>query len=330
MRTYGDKLPGGVMRHDEIVERPIEHLSYGRSGLELSRGDVNLLAAHPGGLKSTLAAQWAAEHSRIEGRGRVLFVTEEDPTKATRPRYRMMGGHSDRALYTTRSQTIDDLRLMCRGEGIDLIIADPMPSLIAIDDSNSNDDVRQSLERLQREVLNPMQVTVLGLMHMSKNTARDTVLQRMLGAGAFGQLARQVYVLGRAPSDDDDDHHIDVADEKHSYSRRRATVRMRIEPMRDPDDPLRDTGLVRLVEVGSVYRTPLEVASGRTEPARSSMQQWVLHTLDGSTGMTRGRLLELAQQDPLIDCARATLYRAIRDLIAEDRCDEAEGRIFAR
>jgi len=273
-RTYDD-LPDWLVVADDIDERPIELLPWGAHGLELSIGDLNLFAAHPGSLKSTLACKIAAlvSHERP-----VLVITEEDPHKATRPRLRLMGARLGNVWFARRPVTPEDLIPLAVEKGLGLVVGDPVSTAFVVTDSNNNDEVRYRIDDMQERVLAPHGVTFLGLVHFSKNTSRDTGLGRMMGASAFGQMSRQVYVMGRAPDDED---HVDVADEKHSYSKRHPTVRHRIVPFPQ------HRGLVDLQEVCRVQRTAAEVVQGKPS-ADGALATWVLQTVirEGSVLLT--------------------------------------------
>ena len=306
--TYGEELPKGLVRAIQIPERPIEMMPFGTMGLELSIGDVNLFAAHPGGLKSTLACQIAAEVTQ-RGIG-VLIVTEEDPSKATLPRLRLMGANLEHVIVAKRPLVPQDFSPLIEHEALGFVIADPLPLLLQAD-QNSNDEVRNYLQWLQDTVLAPHSVTLLGLMHMSKNTQRDTALGRMLGASAFGQLARQVYVLGRGSAEEDDgEMYVDVADEKHSYSARHQTVRYRIRPF-----PER-RGLVGLEEVCIVHRTAAEVLTGKRSH-HGDVAAWLIDKLSSSSGLKRSEVVRMACDE--LELGRSKVQATIKAMLGDPR-----------
>lgn len=143
--------------------------------------------------------------------GATFYLSYEDDAAAVlRPRFDAMGGNPD--LFRVqdlgedgdgeflRAADIPDLAAELGDlPEIALVIIDPVMSLFVGGNANPNreDQVRAVLEPLFR-IARHREVAILLLTHMNK-TADAAAIQRFMGAGAFGGLARSVITCGYHP-----------------------------------------------------------------------------------------------------------------------------------
>lgn len=172
---------------------------------------LNLLVGRPDVGKSTLAAWLAAQITtgKLPGenygkpRG-VLYVATEDSFDDTiAPRLQAAGADLSKVIRVNPDETagktgtvniVTDLAKVKRGvarHDVALIIFDPLVSAMEGTELNDSGAVRPALERLRREVLEPLNVAVIGLMHFRKASA-DDILSMISGSGAFAQVVRSV------------------------------------------------------------------------------------------------------------------------------------------
>jgi energy-coupling factor transporter ATP-binding protein EcfA2 len=183
----------------------------------LARGKVTILGGHPGDGKSTLTASLAATLSRggvwPDGipatQGKTLFLLAEDALDDTlRPRLDRLGADVSRvsAIEAVRNPEGQDrafsierhlhqLEAAIVEHGFDLLVIDPLTSFMQQSDRNGEGDVRDLLTPLGK-MAERTGAAILGIMHVGKpnGTSRRPV-QQLLGATAFGAVARSVWMI---------------------------------------------------------------------------------------------------------------------------------------
>lgn len=203
----------------EIQPRPIEWLWPRR----ISRGALTIITGMPGLSKSLLTIDIAA---RITTGGRwpdgtgtaptggvILFGMEDDPETAVVPRLqaaaadldlvRIVDGAEDgRQEWLSPVDIERDLDLV--QEQLDAfpqcqaIVFDPLSQYVACDE-NSNAQTRAALAPLVK-LAQDRGVSIIGVMHLNKKTD-SSMIQRIAGASAYGQLARHIIFVGHDPDD---------------------------------------------------------------------------------------------------------------------------------
>jgi putative DNA primase/helicase len=189
----------------------------------LARGKVHLLGGHVGDGKSTLTAWLAALLSRggswPDGGqapiGRTLFLLAEDGLADTLcPRLGLhnadlaMIEHLDAVREPDGSEiafnirrNLPQLEAEITAKGFDLLVIDPLTSFLPNSDRNAEGDVRDLLTPLVR-MTDKTGVAVLAIMHPGKPTGTQRrAVQQLLGATAFGAIARLVWMI--APTSPD-------------------------------------------------------------------------------------------------------------------------------
>jgi hypothetical protein len=188
----------------------------------LARGKFHLLGGLPGDGKSTLAASIAAIGSTggvwpdgtVAPPFRTLFFLGEDDVEDTlHPRLQLHGADFKKihAMETVlddngREQFFNVQRHLSLLEDaieefeIDLLVIDPLTTVMAGSDRNSEGSVRDALTPLT-SLANRKKFAVLGIVHVGKSSgAERSATQRILGATAFGASARVVWMT--APASD--------------------------------------------------------------------------------------------------------------------------------
>jgi hypothetical protein len=189
----------------------------------LARGKFHLLGGHAGDGKGTIMAAVAAIGS-VGGkwpdgtrapRFRTLFVLGEEALDDTlRPRLDLHGADVDqgfaietvldgarRERFFNVERHLDLLEVALAEQWIDLLVIDPLTTVMAGSDRNAEGDTRDRLTPLIK-FAERANVAVLGVAHVGKPTGTtQTLAQRILGATAFHALARVVWMT--APADHD-------------------------------------------------------------------------------------------------------------------------------
>jgi putative DNA primase/helicase len=192
----------------------------------LARGKLHVFGGHGGDGKSTLTAWLAAALSigdlapdgHLLPVGRSLFLLGEDDVGDTlRPRLEVHGAdlaridfvsavrEGDRERVPSLIRNIDLLRAGLLGGAYSLFVIDPLTAFMQGSDRNAEGDVRDALTPLVKAA-GEVGLAVLAIMHLNKmGTAPGRrVLQNLLGASAFGNLARLVWMTAEVPDSGDD------------------------------------------------------------------------------------------------------------------------------
>ncbi len=191
----------------------------------LAMGKLHILGGHPGDGKSTLTAALAAIFSTggylPDGTPaptlRTLFLLAEDALDDTlRPRLDAHGAdaHLIAAVESVREDgtgdrlfnLIDHLPLLegtIRERRIDVVVIDPLTSFLPQCDRNAEGDVRDALTPAGK-LAERLGVAVIAIMHIGKAGAGSgrRPLQQLLGATAFGAIARVVWMVAPCPNDE--------------------------------------------------------------------------------------------------------------------------------
>ena len=180
----------------------------------LALGKFTVLAGAGGTGKTTLALALAAtvtnsgrfpDGSLLQTKGNVLMWSgEDDANNVLVPRLMAAGADLNRFRFISavaddgKSRSFDpatDVQALTDAvkemSGVSLLIIDPLVSAVKgrMNDANV---VRQALQPLV-DFAEQHQCAIIGITHFSKNTQMNDPSERVLGSGAFTQLARVVW-----------------------------------------------------------------------------------------------------------------------------------------
>lgn len=187
----------------------------------LARGKFHLLGGHAGDGKGTIMAALAAIGSvggawpdgTTAPQFRTLFVLGEEALDDTlRPRLDMHGADPEqvfaietvldgegRERFFNVKTHLELLEAALAEHRIDLLVIDPLTTVMGGSDRNAEGDTRDALTPLIK-LAERLNVAVIGIAHVGKpNGTNRTPAQRILGATAFHALARVVWMT--APDD---------------------------------------------------------------------------------------------------------------------------------
>lgn len=212
-----------VRKASEIKPQPIEWLWPRR----ISRGSLTIITGLPGLSKTTLTydiaarittgGKWPDGTGSAPRGGVILFGMEDDPEKVVVPRLiaadadlelvRIVDGAEegrrrrdeswlspvsiDRDLALVREQL--DAFPECRA-----IVFDPLSQFVEAEE-NSNAHTRAVLAPLVN-LAQDRGIAIVAVMHMNKKTD-SMMIQRIAGAGSYGQMARHILFVGNDPDD---------------------------------------------------------------------------------------------------------------------------------
>ncbi len=208
-----------VRTASEIEPKPIEWFWPKR----ISCGSLTIITGLPGLSKSlltidmvgriTTGGKWPDGTGSAPRGGVILFGTEDDPEKVVVPRLmaagadlslvRIVDGVEEGQKEWLRTLVIDrDLSLVreqldafpdCRA-----IVFDPLSQFIECEE-NSNAQTRAALDPLV-QLAQERNIAVIAVMHLNKKTD-SAMIQRIAGAGSYGQMARHILFVGNDPDD---------------------------------------------------------------------------------------------------------------------------------
>ncbi|MGH8146476.1 MAG: AAA family ATPase [Rhodanobacteraceae bacterium] len=191
----------------------------------LARGKLHVIAGAPGTGKTTAALSWCAsitsgsafpDGTKPDKSGRVLIWSgEDDPADTLVPRLQAAGADLAHVQFVGEVSedgkrfAFDPARdvqtlaaALANGDGIALIVIDPLVSAVA-GDSHKNAEVRRGLQPLV-DLSGRVGAALLGVTHYTKGTQGRDPLERVTGSIAFGALARLVFGTVRQKVEDDD------------------------------------------------------------------------------------------------------------------------------
>ncbi len=189
-----------------VASRPyghvqIKHVDWTIPGLVPS-GMLTVLAGDPKLGKSLLLAAWASALSK-QGKTSLLLSAEDAPEYTTKPRLmaceadeRLIYHVDDHPLFGLSDENHWPARIRKTIESVSasLMVIDPFTAFMGADsDSHKDQHVRHALSPL-REIAEDTQCAIIYVMHLNK-TLGSNVLHRIVGSGAFGQIARSVVLM---------------------------------------------------------------------------------------------------------------------------------------
>jgi putative DNA primase/helicase len=220
--AVGSKGSAELVSLQELKMEPIDWIWDGF----LARGKIHLIAGVPEAGKTTIALNFAATLSsgacwpdRTQSKpGNVLIWTGEDGlTETIKPRLMAMGADPKKIWIVkgardengklrpfNPSTDLPVLTLTAKeiSGGIDLLIVDPIVSVVGgkVDNGN-NAGHREKLQPLV-DFGEEMRCAVVGITHFTKGTIGKDPIDRVTGSLAFGAVARVVFAATKNKSGD--------------------------------------------------------------------------------------------------------------------------------
>lgn len=193
----------------------------------LAKGKLHILGGLGGIGKGTLMAALAAQFSTGKGTLpdgtkaperalKTLFLLSEDSIADTlKPRLELHGADVTNIAAMTAVRSVSDdnivtfdlakhlpmLEARIRTEGFELVVIDALSDAMPGSERNSEGAVRDILIPLSK-IAEPLNVAVVGVMHPGKGNQDLKAFQRLLGASAFGNVARCVWLACESPDND--------------------------------------------------------------------------------------------------------------------------------
>jgi putative DNA primase/helicase len=184
----------------------------------VARGKLHLLAGAAGTGKTTIAMAIAAAVTQggmlpdgtMSPAGDVLIWSGEDDIAETlTPKLYACGANTDRVHFINCCRTASGLRTFDPMTDLDyieeslrdeanppkLLIIDP---IVSVTTGLTNKAVRDSLTPWVR-MAEKYGIALIGITHVSKSSSKKALLDRVLGAQAFGAIARVVMMTARTP-----------------------------------------------------------------------------------------------------------------------------------
>jgi hypothetical protein len=201
----------------DVEKRPIDWL-WTRW---LAKGKLHILGGVGGIGKGTLTTELAAQLSTGSGTlpdgtaapfVKTLFLLSEDaPDDTLKPRLEVHGADMDAVAHLpairgadggermpSLSEHIPLLEAVVKEHGFGLVVIDALSDFMPGSDRNSEGEVRDILTPLAG-MARRTGVAILGVMHPGKGNGDLKAFQRLLGASAFGNVARCVWLAAESP-----------------------------------------------------------------------------------------------------------------------------------
>lgn len=317
--------------------------------------EITLVGGNPGVGKSQFASWLTAQITRgalpgdnHQEPGGVLYLTTEDDYHSTVvPRLKAAGADlakvyrlrmdkhvkSSRVFYMDLQVDMAELRRIVKENDIRLLVLDPIVSIAGGRDINKADDIRPMLESLKAEVLEPLNVSAVGLIHLRK-AASSGLLEKIAYSGAWVQVARAV--IGIAADDEASEEtgvrtfvaSLEKAS-KGSLSALRQRFTIEGVSYEAPEGHTRDIETSRMVwgEESSSSAEDLLIRrdTGRSAPKKEQCADWLRAHLDTHGPTQAGEVLAAAEK---AGYKKDTLYKAAKKINVHDRY-EGRTKIWA-
>lgn len=172
----------------------------------------------------TRGADWPDGTKNTQGpRSVILLASEDDWSDTILPSLELAGADLDLVfefistvsrgeeivdVTTALDRDIDEIAAHVKSrEDVGLVIIDPITNYLGSKSMNREDEMRSILMPLAK-MAQTFEVGVVTVGHLNKRDKDTALMQRLMGAAAFGGVARQVFMFGNDPEDDDQFSHV--------------------------------------------------------------------------------------------------------------------------
>jgi putative DNA primase/helicase len=153
----------------------------------------------------------------------ILLASEDDWSDTIIPRLELAGANTELVfefvstitrgdevhdVSTTLDKDIEELRNKIKErDDVGLVVIDPITNYLGSKKMNQEDDMRSILMPLS-SLAQELNVCIVTVGHLNKKGNEAPLLQRLMGAAAFGGVARQVFMFGDDPEENNKFAHV--------------------------------------------------------------------------------------------------------------------------
>jgi putative DNA primase/helicase len=172
----------------------------------------------------TKGTEWPdGSPNKVGPRSAILLASEDDWHDTIRPRLRLAGaniglvfkfisvltrGEEVHEVTTALDKDIEEIAAHIKSrDDVGLVVIDPITNYLGNKSMNKEDEMRSILMPLAN-LAQTFNTCVITVGHLNKRDKDTSLLQRLMGAAAFGGVARQVFMFGDDPEDDGKFSHV--------------------------------------------------------------------------------------------------------------------------
>lgn len=157
-------------------------------------------------------------------RSAILLASEDDWGDTIIPRLELAGANMDLVfefistvsrgeevtdVTTALDRDVDELAAHIKSrDDVGLVVIDPITNYLGSKSMNKEDEMRGGILMPLSKMAQSFGVCVITVGHLNKRDKETALLQRLMGAAAFGGVARQVFMFGDDPEEDDKFAHV--------------------------------------------------------------------------------------------------------------------------
>ena len=158
----------------------------------------------PDGTKNTLGAKAV-----------MLLAAEDDWSDTIVPRLEVAGANLNNILkFSVKQKTVEITpsldsdcqrleKLIAEAGNVALVVIDPITNYLGSKQMNHESEIRGGILMPLATVAKNHHCAIITVGHLNKRGSEATVLQRLMGAAAFSGVARDVFIFGPDPDDED-------------------------------------------------------------------------------------------------------------------------------
>ena len=162
--------------------------------------------------------------NEVGPRSAILLASEDDWADTIIPRLELAGANMDLVfefistvsrgdevvdVTTALDRDADEIAAHIKSrDDVGLIVIDPITNYLGSKSMNKEDEMRGGILMPLSKMASSFNVCVVTVGHLNKRDKETALLQRLMGAAAFGGVARQVFMFGDDPEEDDKFAHI--------------------------------------------------------------------------------------------------------------------------
>lgn len=235
----------------------------------------------------TTGSVWPDGTPNTNGPRSVILMAGEDDWKTIiKPRLRLAGVDMSKVhrfistldrgdgkvvdVSTNLEHDIMELRRQIESlSDVGLVVIDPITNYLGSKKMNMEEEMRQLLMPLSEQVAQAMKVCVVTVGHLNKRGSEAAVLERLMGASAFGGVARQVFIFGPDPDETGKKYHHIMGEERNKSV---PTLKYKTEKVSVDWEGWGDEKVLRLVWCGVSTATNEESVNPDKEQTKADIE----------------------------------------------------------